>query len=138
MWLRLPAHREVTWDAQGYWGYVGHGRGCGESSVSLDPTMHNSAPVVGAGVPGPGLGFWECGEEGWMTGFNNRWDHEGTTADESRGKDGMWRFAAARGRACTQRANPMNRAREKREGKKQTNVISKIKKATQTRDISGR
>lgn len=57
MWVHLPAHREVTWDAQGYRGYVGHGRGCGESSVSLDPTIHNSTPGVGAGVPGPGLGL---------------------------------------------------------------------------------
>lgn len=54
MWVHLPAHWEVTWDAQGYRGYVGHGRGCGESSVSLDPTIHNSTPAVGAGVPGPG------------------------------------------------------------------------------------
>lgn len=57
MWVHLPAHRAVTWDAQGYRGYVGHGQGCSESSVSLDPTIHNSTPVVGAGVPGPGLGL---------------------------------------------------------------------------------
>lgn len=57
MWVHLPTHREVTWDAQGYRGYVGHSRGCGESFVSLDPTIHNSTPVVGAGVPGPGLGL---------------------------------------------------------------------------------
>lgn len=121
MWLRLPAHRDVTWDAQGYWGYVGHGRGCGESSVSLDPTMHNSAPVVGAGVPGPGLGFWERGEEGWMTGFNNRWDHEGATADESRGKDGMWRFTATHGRIRhTEAESDEPREGETREREKKT------------------
>lgn len=57
MWVHLSTHREVTWDAQGYRGYVGHSRGCGESFVSLDPTIHNSTPVVGAGVPGPGLGL---------------------------------------------------------------------------------
>lgn len=66
--------------------------GAVESSVSLKPTIHNSTPVVGAGVSGPGLGsglgFGERREEGWMTGFNNRWDHEGEMADESKEERG--------------------------------------------------
>lgn len=57
MWVHLPAYREVTWDPQGYRGYVGHGRSCGESSVSLKPAIHNSAPMVGAEGPRLGLGL---------------------------------------------------------------------------------
>lgn len=40
--------------------------------VSLDPTIHNSAPVGGGRGPGAGLQFWERAV-GWMTAFNNRW-----------------------------------------------------------------
>lgn len=77
--------------------------------------------MVGAGVPGPGLGFWERGEEGWMTGFNNRWDREGATADERRGKDGMWRFAATRRRIRRTEAEsgePCEGERKKKQNKK--------------------
>lgn len=48
-------------DAQGYRGYVGQGLGCGESPLSLQPTMNNSSTVVGAGVRGLGFGEEERG-----------------------------------------------------------------------------
>lgn len=51
-------------DAQGYRGYVGQGLGCGESPLSLQPTMNNSSTVVGAGVRGLGFGEEERGGAG--------------------------------------------------------------------------
>lgn len=61
-------YRGVTWDAQGYRGYVGHG----ESSFSLKHTIHNSTPMVGAGVLGPGLGS-EFGVWGAQGGGVDNW-----------------------------------------------------------------
>ena len=79
------------WDAQGYRGYVGHGRGCGVFPFTLKPAMHNSAKRGGGrGGIGPklglhGVGFGEesggCTERS-VTGFNNRWAHEGEEFDE--------------------------------------------------------
>lgn len=134
MWVHLPAHRAVTWDAQGYRGYVGHGQGCSESSVSLDPTIHNSTPVVGGRGPGAwaglGFGFGEHREEGWMTGFNNRWDHEGEMADESKKK----------GRERRIRSHPRTRRRDARhtqsesdkpcKGEKRENTIKQHRQET--------
>lgn len=49
-------------------------------------------PRWGQGSRGPGWAWgWVWGayrEEGWMTGFNNRWDHEGEKADESEEEKG--------------------------------------------------
>lgn len=81
------------------------------------------------------MGFGERREEGWITGFNNRWDHEGEMADESREEKGevdpqppTFTEENAAETLGARRANLTSRAREKKMGK--------CNEETRKRDVS--